>query len=1826
MNKKLVNRLLSLAMAAAVSMTSVVPSYAANPDEPVFDETEPTDDLDDQEDPENGNPDNGQPANPENTPNPDNTPNPNNTPDPEDPENTPDPEQENSDDVVIPENTDNTTDPLDPENVEGQEIKAAITVEYSLNGGMLNEEDTDKTSFEGVVGQEMTISLSAATFENMEFAGWYTTADYSDTDFVVTENTWTYTFTPEEEEVSLHFYALFSPANVTMNAPTEHETGERLEFVVDPGEGGNFYLIEMDDSGRRTQKNNRGSFTYGELDWITAYLLPTSVSKYSADHGQYITPNVGYKFEGIYLDSNFENPLWEIDVDSEIYDAVYSPHYEDSFFYDSLYADLKAALEDDTQTPTLYLKWSKITSLKIAEKNQGILLDGQTFKSGDKFPELGSSRLDPLGYTQTGWYYKNAAGKQTNIIPGQTAIEMGYRTASDGYIIPNYAYSKEDGCYYIDVYPTRTMNSYTVTYHLTNAPRDISVKKTYTVRDLGGSLDIMAGDISDNSAIDRSSFFLGWSLTENGNVDFDSTKRISDLINYADDNNLKSIDLYGKWDAQAEYSYTVKVEPGAGAETGDLTGSDLANSDNYTFELEKDDSINLTGREFVREGYTLTGWRYYRGSNAVVLKASGSFSNFAMKADDEVTLTPQWTPDTYTIKYNYNGGKAYYSRSNTQTYNRDAKTVYIITGYSLEKTGYRFAGWRTDDGRILNESFTGIYENLNLTAQWEPVEYKVSIDAGNGFVPTQDGDLQHGSYEISLKYGEEYNLSDAPITWAGHTIKGYTGSVNGKKVTYAANAKIKNLVTTDSTWFDSNGVEHVDVKTIYLEVVWEAPNYTITYNLNGGKTTDAKATAKTTYNADTAKTDLPTCVTRDGYTFAGWKAADGEYTYYAGDIFKNLALTAQWTPITYTVTVLDDDEKTILFNDKFAYDESVSVGSLNLTKPGYKLNKLFRTVDNKTVSYGANATLKNITGKEEAIVLNTEWTPVNYTLTYNLNGGKVTDRTVKTKETYNKKDNSSATPLLNYAESEDTTESEDTYVIAAAADQKVVRTGYIFRGWSAAGTGYTYYGGDIYENLTLTAMWEPISYYIYVDGNGGSMTIIDRNGQPVEAQGIRTSVYYDQPFSLKNVSFVRDGYKFKNFTVDGKSYSASGTLKNVSVTPGEEIDVKVNWTPISYTITYDLAGGKLPSGKRNVTKYTPDTGAAIVYAPVKAGYTFAGWKLSQKGVADGAETASYEKDNDGNYVIAGGGDNYGNIILTAIWDETSYNIAFDGLNTSPREYNNLTYDKTVSFGSAAKALEALDDSHEGSIKGFALTQEDVIKNKVTYNLTSDYAVSKILKADQTSVTLYPVWGTTKTYHISYDVTDDVKISKKLYVYSKNDRATQTLPTVTKTGFVFGGWEVIDGENVLTSDGKKIEKGKADDITIKPILTPISYTVSLSPNAKDVAEEGKTLANKATVLGAYTYNNSEEVTEVLPNATQWTRTGYTLAGFAKTARSTEPVDSLAALTTGKAITLYAIWTPNNYTITYDSNYLTDATRNVPVPGRDSIIGKTEQQTFGKAYKPVKAVLSGYTFDGWTVVKTGDADRDKAIMDAVTLDKNNYVTEIKATNTNNIKLQAHFTEYKYKLVINLNGGKLGNVGTANISGVRFATDVFTDGDVNLASYLAAEKKGYVLKGIALDKAGKKLVITADGTLGYYNTATYDDQGNIASRQLRGLSNKNNGTSTLYAIWDKVPTTKVDSFEAQKSGSTLTVRISDTVSADVAYTVEYSADSKFKTGIKSKEIGFGANSISITDEDLNNQNTIYVRVKRTTKDSTWSEENPDGVVVSAWSSTVRATRVVN
>ncbi|UPM52531.1 InlB B-repeat-containing protein [Gottfriedia acidiceleris] len=237
--------------------------------------------------------------------------------------------------------------------------------------------------------------------------------------------------------------------------------------------------------------------------------------------------------------------------------------------------------------------------------------------------------------------------------------------------------------------------------------------------------------------------FVGWTKDEEGKVawNFD-TDKISDDIN-----------LYAKWSINA---YTIHFNSNGGSQVTDKTANY-----NSVMSLPKP----------TRTGYTFVGWY-----NDATLKTSVG-TNVTLTSN--ITLYAKWNINTYTVKFDSNGGSSVASK--TANYN-----LTISQPASPTRKGYVFLGWYKDaTGKVAwNFAKDQVTSNTTIYAKWVaipaiPSNVKATKDGKTGVKLTWNSVTGATGYEIAKstsKTGTYTHLADAtkPVYTNSGLTKGKT--------------------------------------------------------------------------------------------------------------------------------------------------------------------------------------------------------------------------------------------------------------------------------------------------------------------------------------------------------------------------------------------------------------------------------------------------------------------------------------------------------------------------------------------------------------------------------------------------------------------------------------------------------------------------------------------------------------------------------------------------------------------------------------------------------------------------------------------------------------------------------------------------------------------------------------------------------------------------------------------------------------------------------------------------------------------------------------------
>ena len=702
--------------------------------------------------------------------------------------------------------------------------------------------------------------------------------------------------------------------------------------------------------------------------------------------------------------------------------------------------------------------------------------------------------------------------------------------------------------------------------------------------------------------------------------------------------------------------------------------------------------------------------------SSIITISTASDTNY--NASNKATTNISISGDTYTISYNANNGTGA-PASQSKSYGVGIKLSTSIP----TRTGYTFTGWNTasDGSGTAYASGADFTNNANtvLYAQWRINKVYVGFNTNGGSI-TKNTDVYVADSNGNIAKNGSYKFHS--ISYGG--TLGTSGLTNYNNTKYLYVEKTGSAVTSGQEWICMSGCTQANKVfnqtdqyaasdfcdasksdcSVVLGVNWN-DRYTVTYNNNGGSGCSSKTvTPGGIYGT--------MCVpTREGYTFVGWFDSgykDSPLNYYADTYsdLKNAFGTNQDALYNHYLEYGKNEGRRIsqyIASDKFTANanqtiyagwkagylieynanggsgtmnstlattgSSVTIKSNGFTRDGYLFEGWTTNSNGTDDGYGWtgwSGTWNFTSGKygiaNSKLVLYARWKTIKtYTISYNSNGGSGTM-------------------------------SSDTVSTGGAATIKnntFTRSGYTFAGWTTNSDGtddgygwaegwsgtWNYDNGQygIANNaLVLYARWNPKSYTINYNANGGSGTMSS------------STVSSGSSVTIKNNAFTKKGYTFAGWTTNsngtddgygwtaGKSYTWNydNGQKGIS---NNTLKLYARWTANSYTISYNSNGG---SG--TMSSSTVSTGGSVTIKSntfTRTGYKFVGWTTNSNGTDDGyGWTAG--KSYTWNYDNGQLGITNNSLVLYARWDN-HFTVTYNDNGGSGCSSSS----KTVTYGS-----------------------------------------------------------------------------------------------------------------------------------------------------------------------------------------------------------------------------------------------------------------------------------------------------------------------------------------------------------------------------------------------------------------------------------------------------------------------------------------------------------------------------------------------------------------
>lgn len=783
---------------------------------------------------------------------------------------------------------------------------------------------------------------------------------------------------------------------------------------------------------------------------------------------------------------------------------------------------------------------------------------------------------------------------------------------------------------------------------------------------------------------------------------------------------------------------------------------------------------SVTFKNPTKSGYTFGGW-YDASTDTKVTTVSGR----------DITVYAQWTPVNYKITYNLNGGTIATTDAKPTTFTIESDEIQLPVP---TKKNYSFAGWFTDSkfNNPIEKISTGYVGNVAVFAKWDEVSHNIEFvlnDTQADDAVNSNPDVFYENRALSLKNPVRTGFTFTGFYKADPTDAGFDAKTN-KKVTSIAAGNSEDI-------------------TLYAG--WTENNYKVAYNANGGKF-DGKLAAETyKYTDDLNIKPADILLERTGYTFEGWNTHNkGTGTDYAPGTSvsrlnaKNGATTtlyAKWSVNEYAVEYeLNGGEQPKDKNgnelNPYVHTYVKNAALKNPVRSGYSFAGWF---DNENFEGKKLTSISKIDGD---VKLYAKWTPVNYKLTYNLNGGKF-GKGLQSWVNYN-------------------VEFDELALLVPT------RTGYNFKGWYADKNFTTEVisipKGSV-GNKAVYARWEGIPYVLsyHLDS--------DPSGTKKEM-----TYYYANKYKLATVQeleYDNPGNKLTGWTAEiggkQKKFANAAAFSNLGTTDNEVIDLYPIWTPITYNVTFNANGGK---GTVRAQKVKGDVDFVLpTNTFTKVGFTANGWLVTINGEEEHFDNGTNlglltTKDND-------------KIVIKADYLENDYTVNFVEKGNANAESITVKYTETLTVPVNASDVE-------GKVFVGWNTKED---GKGT-NYLAGQTVSKLVTDGE--ITIYAKYAEAEEgmFAIAFMANGGSGFVNPV-TFKYNTYYALPSKGFTKTGDKLVGW--TDDKGNTYKPGEKVRAYKSGDVLVLYAEWKSGEDVTGRP-AIDNSPTVKTISDSSLVAG------------------------------------------------------------------------------------------------------------------------------------------------------------------------------------------------------------------------------------------------------------------------------------------------------------------------------------------------------------------------------------------
>ena len=390
--------------------------------------------------------------------------------------------------------------------------------------------------------------------------------------------------------------------------------------------------------------------------------------------------------------------------------------------------------------------------------------------------------------------------------------------------------------------------------------------------------------------------------------------------------------------------YTVQFNANGGSGT-------MAN-ESFTYGVAK----ALTICSFTRAGFTFVGWAKNYSTLEPVYDDGETVNNLTTTFGGKVNLYAVWQANTYSVKFNKNGGTGTMAN---ESFTYDVAKA--LTANAFQRVNYKFVGWSTSasatsatytDKQSVSNLTATPDGTVNLYAVWKLVLEVTSVTARQRYP-------WNGLVDIDVTFAA------SGLSTVSFEVKDTKGNTNlNARTFYVGNPEQNNRTlevqpgTRRFVWDAFADLGQVTLSSFAVTAKVVEKNFQV--NVTGGTGSGSFVQGKSVTIAAASKT---------GYTFASWSGTAADTNLLLSTTSASTTLTipshdvayeATYTPNTYTVKFNANGGSGTMNVESFTYDVSKALYANAFTRNGWTFKGWAESASATTAKYTNGQSVKNL--------------------------------------------------------------------------------------------------------------------------------------------------------------------------------------------------------------------------------------------------------------------------------------------------------------------------------------------------------------------------------------------------------------------------------------------------------------------------------------------------------------------------------------------------------------------------------------------------------------------------------------------------------------------------------------------------------------------------------------------------------------------------------------------------------------------------------------------------------------------------------------------------